>query len=319
MHINRGLLFWGLALVTAGVVALAASQGLIDHGVLVSASRLWPVILIAIGLSIVLSRTPFALLGTVVAALVVGTAGGAAFTVGPGVVSCGDGPESTETSGGAFTASEAAVHLDLNCGDLDVGLGDGTGWQAVTGINAEDPPQLVADEASLDLSSEGGSFPFRRERQEWALTFGRDVTYDVSASLNAADSRFELAGGRFSRISLDPNAGSVVMDLAGAEVSDFSISLNAGSFSLLADAETDLSGVITVNAGAVNVCAPVGTALRLTVNANVTFAHDLDESSLAQSGDTFTSAGFESAAHRIDLRLEGNAASFDLNPEDGCE
>jgi hypothetical protein len=319
MHINRGLLFWGLALVTAGVVALAASQGWFDREVLIEAWRLWPLILIAIGLAIVLSRTPFALLGTVVAALVVGTAGGAAFTVGPGVVSCGDGPTSTETSSGDFTAPDAAVHVDLNCGELDMALGDGSAWHAVTGINAEDPAELASDGVSLRLSSEGGSFPFRRERQEWALTLGREVSYDISASLNAADSRFDLAGGRFSRISLDPNAGSVHMDLTGAEVLDFSVSLNAGSLSLMTDAETDLTGVINVNAGAVSVCAAEGTAMRFTVSANVTFAHDLDESGLAQSGDTYTSASFESAAHRIDLRLEGNAASFDLNPEDGCE
>ena len=318
MQINRGLLFWGLALVTAGVVALAASQGWFDRDLLVEAWRLWPVILIAIGLSIILSRTPFALLGTVVAALVVGTAGGAAFTAGPGVMGCGDGPSSTETSGGEFTAEEAAVNLDLNCGDLDVAMGDGTGWQAVVGTNAEDRAELAADGVSLRLSSEGGSFPFRRARQEWALTLGGDVTYDLSGSLNAADSRFDLTGGRFNRISLDPNAGSMEMDLTGAAVGDFDVSLNAGSFSLVTDAQTDLSGVIRVNAGSVNLCAPVDTGLRLAVQANVTFSHDLDESGLSQSGDTYTSASFGTAEHRIDLRLEGNAASFDLNPEDGC-
>ena len=126
MHINRGLLFWGLALVTAGAVALAASQGWIDRDLLVEAWRLWPVILIAIGLSIVLSRTPLALLGTVIAALVVGIAGGAAFTAGPGVVSCGDGPATSETSSGDFTEAQATVGLDLNCGDLDVAMADGS-------------------------------------------------------------------------------------------------------------------------------------------------------------------------------------------------
>ena len=319
MQLNRGLLFWGLALVTAGVVALAASLGWINRGVLVEAWRLWPVILIAIGLSIVLSRTPFALLGTVVAALVVGAAGGAAFTVGPGVVSCGDGPESTETASGEFTLPEATVHLELNCGDLEMGMADGSGWLAATGVNADDPTQLEADGGSLDLRSEGGSIPFRSERQEWALTLGRDVVYHVSGSLNAADSRFDFARGTFGLIELDPNAGSVVMDLTGAEVADLRVSLNAGSLSILADAETDLSGLITVNAGSVDVCTATGAAVRFTVNANVTFAHDLDESGLNQSGETFTSDGFATAARKIDLRLEGNAASFDLNPEDGCE
>jgi hypothetical protein len=317
MHINRGLVFWGLALVTAGVVALAASEGWIDRGLLVEAWRLWPLILIVIGLSIVLSRTPLALVGTVIAAVVVGAAGGAAFTAGPGVVSCGDGPASFETSSGDFTETQATVDLDLNCGDLTVGMADGRSWEAVTGINEDDPPQLEANGGSLELRSEGGGFPFRRERQDWTVTLGREVVYELSASVNAADSSLNLAGGRFGAVNLDPNAGSVDIDLSGAEVGELRVSLNAGSLSLTADAETDLTGAVSVNAGSVELCAPEG-ALRITVSGTLT-ANDLDESTLIESGDTFTGEAFATASHTIDLVLEGNAASFSLNPEDGCE
>jgi hypothetical protein len=319
MHVNRGLLFWGLALVTAGAIALASSQGWIESGLLVGLWRLWPVVLIAIGLSIVLSRTPLAIIGTLIAALVVGVAGGALLAAGPGTVACGDGPSTTETSGGEFTVPEATVDLDLNCGDLRVALTDGAGWQAVTGVNDDDPPQLNAMEGSLDIRSNGGSVPFRRERQDWGITLGRDVAYEISASLNAADATFDLGGGSFGRIGLDPNAGSVDLDLTGAEVADLRVSLNAGSLSVTADTETDIGGVINVNAGSVNLCVPDGTALRIGVDSSVAFAHDLDESGLVQTDDTYTSDGFESADNRIELRLEGNAASFDLNPEDGCE
>jgi hypothetical protein len=226
---------------------------------------------------------------------------------------------STETASGEFTQQDVSVRLELNCGDLEVDMTDGAGWLAVTGINADDPPDLTSDGGSLELRSEGGAVPFRSERQEWALSLGRDAVYQVSASLNAADSRLDFTRGSFDSISLDPNAGSVLLNLTGAEVGDFSVSLNAGSLSLLTDAETDLTGVLSVNAGSIDFCAPEGTAARFTVDANVTFAHDLDESGLNQAGDTFTTDGFVNAAHQIDLRLEGNAASFDFNPEDGCE
>jgi len=55
MTLNRGLLFWGLALITAGAVALAAQQGYLDKEALRDLWRLWPVILIVIGVSVVVS------------------------------------------------------------------------------------------------------------------------------------------------------------------------------------------------------------------------------------------------------------------------
>jgi hypothetical protein len=88
---------------------------------------------------------------------------------------------------------------------------------------------------------------------------------------------------------------------------------------VVTDAETELAGRIGVNAGSIEFCTDPDVGLRITVDANITFDHDLDESGLQQSGEgTYTSANFESAAQTIDLELEGNAASFSLNPEEGC-
>jgi hypothetical protein len=322
MHINRGLLFWGLALVTAGLVALAAMQGMIDKAALAGAWRLWPVVLIAIGLAIVLSRTPFAAVGTVIAALVVGIAGGAVITVGPGIVRCGGEPGTPQTSGGDFTLPAATVQLELSCGSLDVTMADGTSWEAVTSTDEDNDggaPLLEAAGGSLELRSGSDGFPFSQGRQKWALSLGRETSYDLSASLNAGDTTFDLAGGTFGSLSLSPNAGSVDIDLSGARVADLDVSLNAGSVSIVTDATTDLAGAIDSNAGSIDFCTLAAAALRFTVDANLTFSHDLDESGLDQSGDTFTSPGFETAEHRIDLQLEGNASSFNLNPEEGCQ
>ena len=59
MHVNRGLVFWGVALITAGAVALALQAGWIDGSVLRDLWRFWPIALIAIGLAIIAARTPF--------------------------------------------------------------------------------------------------------------------------------------------------------------------------------------------------------------------------------------------------------------------
>jgi hypothetical protein len=320
MHINRGLLFWGLALVTAGVVALAAAQGWIDIPITADLWNFWPVILIVIGLAIVLSRTPFAVIGVIVAALVVGFAGGAAIAAGAGgFTTCGDVSGSQDTADGEFTSSAASVSLDMNCGDLTVGLAGGSAWQALTTAEEGQAVSLEAGADSLEIRSTTGGFPFSHDRQAWDITLGRDVAYDLSLTLNAADGTLDLSDGQFASLEADPNAGSLRMDLSGSEVQAFDLQLNAGSLSLATDAGTQLAGRIGVNAGSVDLCTDPEAGLRITVDANVTFAHNLDDSGLQKSGEgTYTSAAFDSAAQTIDLELQGNAASFTLNPEEGC-
>jgi hypothetical protein len=319
MHINRGLLFWGLALVTAGIVALASAQGWIDIPAWVDLWRYWPVILIVVGLAIVLSRTPFAVIGVIVAALVVGLAGGAVIAAGPGIATCGTVSGTEDTASGEFGGGTASVDLTLNCGDLALGLADGSAWEAVTISEEDEGVNLEADAGSLQIRSNSGGFPFGNDRQDWTVTLGRDVAYDLLLTLNATDSRADLSEGQFGSIDADPNAGSLQMDLSASQVEALDLQVNAGSLSVVTDAETELAGRIGVNAGSIEFCTDPDVGLRITVDANITFDHDLDESGLQQSGEgTYTSANFESAAQTIDLELEGNAASFSLNPEEGC-
>src|SRR4026209_1580911 len=58
MRVNRKLVYAGLFLVTLGGVLVAADQGGVDTPTLADAARLWPLIFVAIGVAIVLRRTP---------------------------------------------------------------------------------------------------------------------------------------------------------------------------------------------------------------------------------------------------------------------
>ena len=320
MHLNRGLLFWGLALVTAGATALAVQQGYVDRDVVADAWRLWPVILIAIGLSIVLARTPFAVLGTVLAALILGVGAGALVTVGPSVACTGNVPSDLTMESGTFSGDAAAVNLDFNCGDLNVALADGSGWTAGTASDGSREIVVEAGGDSLEVSAtDEEGFNWDGGKQRWDIGLGADTTYDLEISANAASVNLDLAGGTFERLQIDPNAASLSIDLSGASVADFDMSMNAGSSEIQTDAETALAGRFTMNAGSFELCVPDGAALRITVaDSNFTFSHNLDDSGLTRSGDTWTSDAFDGADRFVDLRLEGNAASFTLNPDGGC-
>lgn len=318
MKYHRGLLFWGIALVTGGALALAAQQGYIDQDLLVGAWRLWPLILVAIGVSILVSKTPFAVVGTVVAALVVGAAGGALIAVGPGLAACGGSdPSELATEQGTF-GDAAQVSLDFNCGTLEVGTTNGDQWIVETGRRDGDPAMVTADADRLDVESSQTVGWSTRGRQHWSIGLPTATTYDLDITPNAADTTIDLAGGKFTSVTLQPNAGSLRLILSDAQVDNLDLSLDAGSAVVLIGAGSSMDATMSVNAGSIDVCIADGVALSVTTDANITFSHNLDKSGLQQVGDTWSTPGYAGAADQVQIDLDGNAASFTLNPEGGC-
>ena len=318
MTYNRGLLFWGLALITGGAVALAAQQGYLDRDLLAGAWRLWPLILIAIGVSILVSRTPFAIIGTILAALVAGAAGGALIAVGPGVAACGGSePIDLTTEQGSFGES-AEVSLDFNCGTLEVSTTDGDEWSVASGQRNGDPAQISADSGRLAVESGDRAAFWGGGRHRWIVGLPSSTTYELQVAPNAADAVIDLGGGQFSSVSLSPNAGSLRLVLSDAEIEQLDLSLNAGSAVVIIGPATTMAASMSVNMGSIDVCTEDGVELSITTDANITFSHNLDESGLQQVDDTWSTAGYADATERVQIDLDGNAASFSLNPEGGC-
>lgn len=319
MHVNRGLVFWGVAFITAGAVALAVQSGAIAGDVARQGWRFWPVVLIVIGLAVIAARTPFALVATVLAGLVLGGLAGTFVAGVPDGMSVGCGGETDQRMGdsGELGAS-AEVDLDFNCGELRVAMGDGTAWDVDARYGSDAKPEITADGDSLRVAVEGGTgfMGFADARQDWNVTLPTESELDLAIQANAASSELDLGGASLSAFNLDANAGSVLLDLAGAEARNFAIDANAGSVSITVDGETSLEGSIGVNAGSVEVCVPDGVAIEIVVDEeNITFSHNLDDRDLDRSGDTWRSG---TGTPDIRLRVHGNAASFTYNPDGGC-
>ena len=315
MNFNRGLLFWGLALITAGAVALAAQQNYLDRDALAGAWRLWPLVLIAIGLSVILSRTQLAIVGTIVAGLVVGAAGGVVIAVGPG---CGGGePPTLATERGQFGDS-AEVTLDFNCGSLEVATTDAEAWSVQSGSGGGEAAQVTADADSLHVESGQDHQWWGIGSQRWIVSLPTQTGYRLDIAPNAADTRIDLGGGRFSTVSLHPNAGSLFLDLTDAQVEALDLSLNAGSASVIIGSGLAMNASIEVNAGSIELCVDDGVALQVSTSSNITFSHNLEDSDLVRTADTWSTPGFADRADQVIIDLQGNAASFTLNPDGGC-
>ena len=321
MHFNRGFLFWGLGFVTAGVVALAIQLGYLDRTAMAASWRLWPLILVALGVSLILSRSPFALLGTALAAVVLGAGAGTAIAVGPGFAAdCGESPPATLQDHTGTLGSSASLDWRLDCGTLDVSMSQGSSWQASVGSTGTDAPSVNGgtDHLNVESANQGGGFFLDRERERWVVTLPSATTYNAEIHVNASKGTLDLTGARFSALSLQPNAADILMKLGDANVEGFDLQLNAGSLSMVASDNTALAGTIELNAGSVQLCAPSGAGLRITATGTA-FGTNLGDTDLTRNGDTWESAGYAQSAHQVTLMVHGNAASFDLNPPGGCE
>jgi hypothetical protein len=322
MRLNHGAIFWGLALITAGAVALAVQAGVLSREQIGEAWRLWPVILIALGVSLVASRTPFALLGVLLAAIIAGAAGGAALVGAWGGFGCigDDRANRSFTRDGTLNGEPAEVALDLACGDLTVDLGEGSGWRLEALVNEDRDPRVEAGDTSLSIrDADDGPFGVGRSREAFDVTLPAGVLLDLRVETYAGAARLALAGGRFSALGIDLNAGGLDLDTSGADIDELAIDANAASVAITTDGGTALRGRVDINAGSIELCAPEGVSLAISrPDENPTFSDNLDESALQRSGDTWRSAGASSGAADIELTVDGNAGSFTLNPEDGC-
>jgi hypothetical protein len=319
VHVNRGLVFWGVALITAGAVATALQAGWIDGSALRELWRFWPIALILIGLAIIAARTPFAMVATVLAALVLGGFAGSLFAGLPGgfSVGCGGTPDSRANDSGSFSGGAAEVSLDLNCGELRVTTASGTDWDVDAHYAGDETPDISANDTSLRVSAENVSiFGFTDARQEWDVVLPTDIDLDLDVNANAAESDLALDDASFGELSVDANAGSVAIGLEGASVDEMSIEANAGSISLTADDGTEATGSVELNAGSFDLCVPDGVDVAITISEeNITFSHNLEDSGLSREGNTWRSGTGDAA---ITLDVSGNAASFTFNPDGGC-
>lgn len=321
MHINRGFLFWGLGFVTAGLAALAIQAGYLDRTVMAGAWRLWPLLLVVLGVSIILSRTPFALLGTVLAAVVLGGGVGTVIAVGPGFAAdCGDSPPATLQDFTGSLSSTASLDWQLNCGTVDVHMSQGSNWSASVGSTGSKQPTVASSTDHLDINSgdQGGGFLVDNGRERWVVELPSATTYDAEFHVNASKGTMDLSGAKFNSLSVQPNAADLVLNVGDANVQGLDLQLNAGSLSIVATTGTALSGTIRVNAGSVQLCAPSDAGIRITASGTA-FGTNLGDTDLTRTGDSWQSSGYDQVVQKITLTVHGNAGSFDLNPPGGCQ
>jgi hypothetical protein len=316
MRPRQGFLFWGLLLIPLGAIPLLDRAGVIDVSGLLDTWRLWPLLLIGIGLVILIGRTRAAVVGTVAVALTLGTLGGAALA-SPGdwigaITHCGPGgPTQQLARQGAFS-SPASVVLDLRCGSLKLAAGNDTQW-TVAATYRDEAPGIDARGGSLTIRSASGGV---NQHDDWTIGVPASQLRDVSLAANAATSDLDFGAAALDRLRVDLNAGETRVSAGSGGTRGVDITVNAGRLRL-ETGNAPMSGSMKINAGAVDLCVPNDVGLRLDVKEQITFGTNLANEGLTHDGTVWTRDASGDAS-TIDLAIEGNAAGLTLKGEGAC-
>lgn len=323
MRPDRNLIGWGLFFVVFGSVLLGVRQGWIPGDLAERAWQIWPLLLVAAGLSLVLAGRPGAWVGGLVAAACLGVVAGGLVSTGTGLpfVGCGAGdPGAAFEPQSGELASNVGVSIDFRCGELSARTGAGATWEVAGESGDGRPPAIerTSDELRIEAASSNGIFGFAGKRERWEVTLPADPSIDLDVTLNAGEGRLTLAGAHLEAADVTVNAGSLRLDLRDvADAGRLDGTVNAGS-AVVWLPERPLEGDLTVNAGSLTICAPEDIGLRLITGDNVISSNDFGDEGLVRSEDAWESPDFATAPIRIVLEVTANAGSLSLNPGQTC-
>ncbi len=311
----EGHLFAGLFLIPLGGLTLLVRGGYLDPDVLRDAWRLWPLVLVGLGLALILGRTRAAAVGTATAGLVLGLMVGGGLASGSwiGFGVCIDSSADLQQldRSGTFDGP-ATVSLDLRCGSVDLATEAGSGWQLQAG-HAGPAPIIDATAQQLAIKVPEGDDV---DRQVWTVRVAPDRVQTVELTINAADGTARLDGANLARLGIDANASDVMVDGSTAVIARLDLSVNAGRIRITLG-EGSTVGDVSLNASAIEMCVPPDAGLRISANDQLTFATNFEEIGLTRTGEIWSRPGTGSGG-LIDLTIDGNAASFNLDPSGGC-
>jgi hypothetical protein len=329
MSINRSLLNWGVFLIALGGVPLAVQQGWAEADIAATLWRVWPLILVGIGLGLILRWTPMAWLGGAIVAATFGLIFGALVAGGiQGVngacVGLGSGESQTTSEEGPASDSSFSLQLELSCGDLDVSRATGATWSVVAEHGPDDTPTIEATESSLSIDQGDRPTDFfaftQQTRADWTVNLPATASLSLGMTLNAAAGTVDAGQGPLADVNGTFNASDITIDLGSSEAPQpvgLGLTFNASSGRLALPVGA-LSGSMTLNASALTICLPESVEARLELDSTLS-SDDIGSSGLTEVDGGWQTAGFATAAERVELSISSTVSSITLERPEVCQ
>jgi hypothetical protein len=299
---RRGGLVGPAILIMLGIVFLLNNLGYLGWGVWGTLVRLWPVLLIAIGLDLLIGRR--SILGSALVVFLVLILLGSAIWWTGYWLPAGMAITSDTISQPLGAARRADIDIAMGAGRLHLGslaesdnLIEGTIARA-TGEQVVQDFSMNGDSATLKLQSQA-AWPFsfrerRGERVEWNLLANRNIPL---------------------RLHIDTGAGQATLDLARLQVGDLDINTGVGQTTLTLPQVGQVRARINGGVGETIVIIPAGMAARIEATTGLGQVQVIGN--YQREGKISTTAGYDSATNRVDLVVSGGIGSITVRQESG--
>lgn len=294
------------ALILLGVFGLLWNFNVLPDGFWGEFWTLWPLLLVAVGVNLVLSRQR-AWLGSLAALAVVTGSLAAAWVLAVASPSASLTSDSESISVKSDRARSAHLNLTLAAGDLTLTGGAPPGLLLAGG--SQSPLTAVTDQrVSVDYVGGGRhevdvrlnadwsfQFPPRRGNSSsprWILRHAEGIPTDIRIETGASDLDLDLRELNVQSLNVDGGAADIDVVLpanAGRTTADFSI-----------------------GAADLDITVPAGVAARIDFEGGIS-SLNIDESRFPKQGDRYVSPDFESAANRVTIKIEAGVSDITIS------
>ncbi|NLE99433.1 MAG: hypothetical protein GX601_00495 [Anaerolineales bacterium] len=302
--VRRGGLVGPLVLIGAGVILLLNTLGVLDWSIWWSIIRLWPLLLVAGGVDLLIGRRT--VWGSLVAlVLVVAVLAGGVWLVYSGVLPTRHAASQT-ISQELGDAESAKIVLLPAAGDIQVGALSGS--PALVQGQARQVGARPADQ-DFEIQGSRATFTLRNQGEMWwtpgATGLGRDPTWSLG-----------LSTGVPLDVELELGIGSCDLDLGLLQVSSVSAKVGIGRCVVTFPSEGRIRGTLDGAIGQTVIVIPAGMEARIKIDTGITVRQIPDGFEQVQE-DVYVTSGYRGADDVLELEVEQAIGSLRIERASG--
>jgi hypothetical protein len=289
-------------LISAGVLFLLNNLGVVPWTIWETLGRLWPLILIAIGIDLVVGRrSPVISLLLVLAVL--GT-GGAIVYANSGFTAPGE-LASAQLDIRLNTAKSADVHVDMGVGSLTIGSMSGEPNELARGdlgyYENHGAPRVDVNEsgntAEVEIAERSGGWNFAPHWFNGGRSPGWVITLNERVPVN---------------LEVDAGTGNMTLDLEDLQLSGLTVDSGTGNASITLPATANNTTVeLDGGTGNLELIVPEGLEARIEVDSgigNTTVDHRFS----SQGEDTYESSAYDTATNKVTIKIDHGVGNLNI-------